>query len=121
MLAITGVHNVSVVATAAGIAVAMSFMQKMGALVRTIPDPVMGGVCVVLFGVIAASGIRTLVDAGIDFGDKRNLVISSVILVLGIGGAELSLGPITLPGMPLATLVGIILNLVLPHTNGAEK
>ena len=99
----------------------MSFMQKMGALVRTIPDPVMGGVCVVLFGVIAASGIRTLVDAGIDFGDKRNLVISSVILVLGIGGAELSLGPITLPGMPLATLVGIILNLVLPHTNGAEK
>ncbi|MDI9440714.1 MAG: uracil permease [Firmicutes bacterium] len=121
VLAITGVHNVSVVATAAGIAVAMSFMQKMGALVRTIPDPVMGGVCVVLFGVIAASGIRTLVDAGIDFGDKRNLVISSVILVLGIGGAELSLGPITLPGMPLATLVGIILNLVLPHTNGAEK
>lgn len=116
VLAITGIFNVSVVATAAILAVAMSFIQKMGALVRTIPDPVMGGVCIVLFGVIAASGIRTLVESGIDFGDKRNLIISSVILVLGIGGAELSLGPITLPGMPLATVVGIILNLVLPKS-----
>lgn len=119
VLAITGIFNVSVVATAASLAVAMSFIQKMGALVRTIPDPVMGGVCIVLFGVIAASGIRTLVDSGINFGDKRNLIIASVILVLGIGGAELGLGPVKLPGMPLATVVGIILNLVLPKNNSA--
>ncbi|NLJ79654.1 MAG: uracil permease [Firmicutes bacterium] len=117
VLAITKIFNVSVIKTAAVLAVAMSFVQKMGALVRTIPDPVMGGVCIVLFGVIAASGIRTLVESGIDYGDKRNLIISSVILVLGIGGAELGLGPVKLPGMPLATIVGIILNLVLPRNN----
>ena len=80
----------------------------------------MGGVSIVLFGVIAASGIRTLVEAGIDYGDKRNLVISSVILVLGIGGAQLGIGEIKLHGMALAAVVGIILNLVLPK-NGKEK
>ena len=67
-----------------------------------------------LFGVISASGIRTLVEAGIDYGHKRNLVISSVVLVLGIGGAQISLGGFQLQGMALATIAGIILNLVLP-------
>ena len=115
VLAITGVFRVSVVRTAAIIAVALSFVQKMGALISTIPSPVMGGVSIVLFGVIAASGLRTLVESGIDYGDKRNLVISSVILVLGIGGAELSIGGVALQGMALATVTGIILNLVLPR------
>lgn len=120
VLAITGVFNVSVVAVAAGLALAISFIQKFGALISTIPSSVMGGVSIVLFGVIAASGIRTLVEAGIDYGDKRNLVISSVILVLGIGGAQLGIGEIKLHGMALAAVVGIILNLVLPK-NGKEK
>ena len=115
VMAITGVFNVSVIRTAAFIAVFMSFVQKMGALISTIPSPVMGGVSIVLFGIISASGLRTLVESGIDYGDKRNLVISSVILVLGIGGAELSLGGLSLQGMGLATLVGILLNLVLPQ------
>ncbi|HHY10213.1 MAG TPA: uracil permease [Firmicutes bacterium] len=115
VMAITGVFNVSVIRTAAFLAIVLSFVQKIGALISTIPEPVMGGVSIVLFGVIAASGIRTLVDSGIDYGDKRNLIISSVILVLGIGGAELSLGPINLHGMALATVAGIILNLVLPR------
>lgn len=120
VLAITGVHNVSVVAVAAIIAVVISFVQKVGALISTIPSPVMGGVSIVLFGVIAASGIRTLVESGIDYGDKRNLIISSVILVLGIGGAELGLGEIKLHGMALASAVGIILNLVLPQNGNSE-
>ena len=120
VLAITGVFNVSVVAVAAGLALAISFIQKFGALISTIPSSVMGGVSIVLFGVIAASGIRTLVEAGIDYGDKRNLVISSAILVLGIGGAQLGIGEIKLHGMALAAVVGIILNLVLPK-NGKEK
>ena len=119
VLAITGVHQVSVIAVAAGLAVAMSFIQKFGALISTIPSAVMGGVSVVLFGVIAASGMRTLVEAGIDYGDKRNLIISSVILVLGIGGAQLGLGEVKLHGMALAAVVGIILNLVLPK-NGTS-
>ncbi|MCK9525063.1 MAG: NCS2 family nucleobase:cation symporter [Limnochordia bacterium] len=114
VLAITGIYNVSVVRTAAIIAVLLSFVQKMGALISTIPSPVMGGVSIVLFGIISASGLRTLVDSGIDYGDKRNLVISSVILVLGIGGAELSLGGLSLQGMALAALTGVLLNLVLP-------
>lgn len=120
VLAITGVHNVSIVRTAAILAVALSFIQKMGALISTIPSAVMGGVSIVLFGVIAASGLRTLVESGIDYGDKRNLVISSVILVLGIGSAELGLGALKLQGMGLATVVGILLNLVLPQ-NGTSK
>jgi uracil permease len=116
VLAITQVFNVSVVALAAALAVLVSFVQKFGALISTIPTPVMGGVSIVLFGVIAASGIRTLVESGIDYGDKRNLVISSVILVLGIGGAQLGIGEIKLHGMALAAVVGIILNLILPKT-----
>ena len=68
-------------------AVVLSLMPKFGALISTIPTAVMGGVSIMLFGVISASGIRTLVESGIDYSHKRNLVISSVILVLGIGGA----------------------------------
>lgn len=119
VMAITKIFNISVIRTAAIIAVVMSFVQKFGALISTIPSPVMGGVSIVLFGVIAASGIRTLVEAGIDYGDKRNLIISSVILVLGIGGAELGLGEFKLHGMALATVAGILLNIVLPQ-NGTS-
>lgn len=121
VLAITQVFNVSVIRTAAIIAVVMSFVPKMGSLISTIPTPVMGGVSIVLFGVIAASGIRTLVESGIDYGDKRNLVISSVILVLGIGGAELGFGDIKLQGMALATVAGILLNLILPKNGTSAK
>lgn len=121
VMAITQVFNVSVIRSAAIIAVILSFVQKMGALISTIPSPVMGGVSIVLFGVIAASGIRTLVESGIDFGDKRNLVISSVILVLGIGGAELGFGALKLEGMALATVAGIVLNLVLPQNGKSES
>jgi uracil permease len=113
-MAITGVYSVWVIATAAVMAILLSFMQKFGVLIQTIPEPVMGGISIMLFGVIASSGIRTLVESGIDFGNKRNLIISSVILVLGIGGAKLQLGTIVLEGMALAAIVGIVLNLVLP-------
>lgn len=121
VMAITGVYSVWVIATAAVMAVILSFVQKIGVLIQTIPEAVMGGITLMLFGVIASSGIRTLVESGIDFGDKRNLIISSVILVLGIGGAQLQLGRITLAGMALATIAGIILNLVLPLDADSEK
>ena len=114
VMAITGVYSVWVIATAAIMAVVLAFMEKFGALIQTIPEPVMGGISIMLFGVIASSGLRTLVESGIDFGNKRNLIISSVILVLGIGGAKLQLGQILLEGMALAAIVGILLNLVLP-------
>lgn len=114
VMAITKVYSVWVIATAAIAAVTLSFIPKVGSVIATIPEPVMGGVSIVLFGVIASSGIRTLVESGIDFSQKRNLIISSVILVLGIGGASVGLGSFQLHGMALATVAGIILNLVLP-------
>lgn len=115
VMAITRVYSVWVIGGAATIAVLLSFVQKVGALISTIPTPVMGGICILLFGIIASSGLRMLVESGIDFSQTRNLILASVILVLGIGGATLHIGGFELSGMPLATLVGILINLVLPQ------
>lgn len=121
VMAITRVYSVWVIGTAACLAVLLSFIQKVGALIQTIPEPVMGGITIMLFGVIASSGIRMLVESGIDFGNKRNLIISSIILVLGIGGASIGIGSVKLEGMALAAIVGIILNLILPNEVAAEE
>jgi uracil permease len=80
----------------------------------------MGGICILLFGIIASAGIRMLVEAGIDFSQKRNLIIASVVLVIGIGGAKVHIFGIEFGEMPLATYVGILLNLVLPHAPQLE-
>jgi uracil permease len=115
VMAITRVFSVWVIGGAAVIAIAMSFFPPVGALIRTIPTHVMGGICILLFGIIASAGIRMLVEAGIDFSQKRNLIIASVVLVIGIGGAKLHIGGVEFGEMSLATYVGIILNLVLPR------
>lgn len=119
VMAITRVYSVWVIGGAAVIAILLSFVGKVGALLQTIPLPVMGGISIMLFGIIASSGLRMLVDSGIDFSQKRNLIIASVILVLGIGGAKINFSRnFSIEGMALATLVGIILNLLLPaHVN----
>jgi uracil permease len=114
VMAITRVFSVWVIGGAAVLAIAMSFLPAVGALIRSIPTQVMGGICILLFGIIASAGIRMLVEAGIDFSQKRNLIIASVVLVVGIGGARIHLGPVELGEMSLATYVGIILNLILP-------
>lgn len=121
VLALTRVYSVWVVMTAAILAVLLAFFGKFGALIMTIPEPVMGGVSMVLFGIIASSGLRTLVETGIDFSKKRNLMISSVILVLGIGGATISRGNFEIAGMALATVVGIVLNLIIPMDPDEKK
>lgn len=94
------------------------FCPKLGAVISSIPTPVMGGISLLLFGLIASSGLRMLVDSGIDLSMNRNLILASVVLVLGIGmetgGISLPIGDYVLPGMALSTFVGIILNLVLP-------
>src|SRR5512133_3678587 len=115
VMAITRVFSVWVIGGAAVLAVVMSFLPPVGALIRSIPVQVMGGICILLFGIIASAGIRMLVEAGIDFSQKRNLIIASVVLVIGVGGAELQLGSVRIDAMPLATYVGILLNLVLPR------
>jgi uracil permease len=115
VLAITRVYSVYVLAGAAVIAIIFGFVGKVTALISSIPTPVMGGVSILLFGIIASSGLRMLVDSRIDFGDKRNLVISSVILVIGIGGAVLKItDSFQIQGMALAAICGVILNLILP-------
>lgn len=115
VLAITRVFSIWVIGGAAVIAVAMSFLPPVGALIRSIPVQVMGGICILLFGIIASAGIRMIVEAGIDFSEKRNLIIASVILVIGIGGAKIHLGSLEVSEMSLATYVGVLLNLVLPR------
>ncbi|GHV84902.1 uracil permease [Spirochaetia bacterium] len=126
VMAITHVYSVWVIGGAALIAVILSFFQKFGALIRTIPTPVMGGISMLLFGIIASSGLRTLVESGVNYKDKRNLTISSVIFVIGIGGGRLAFSitenvEFQLASVALATVVGIVLNLIFPVTRGTIK
>ncbi|KAA9025940.1 solute carrier family 23 protein [Niallia endozanthoxylica] len=115
VLALTKVYSVYVIAGAAVIATVFGFIGKISALIHTIPQAVMGGVSILLFGIIASSGLRMLVDNKIDFGSNRNLAISSVILVLGIGGALIKVSDqFQLQGMAFAAIIGVILNLILP-------
>ena len=99
----------------------LSFCQKFGAVIQTIPGPVLGGVSMLLYGLIASSGLRTLVEEGVDYKDKRNLTISSVVMVIGIGGGilQFTVGSdfvFSLGGVALSTVVGIVLNLIIPKT-----
>ncbi|HSI67514.1 MAG TPA: solute carrier family 23 protein [Planococcus sp. (in: firmicutes)] len=121
VLAITRVFSIYVIIGAAIFAMLFSFLGKLMAFIETIPTSVLGGISILLFGIIASSGLRMLIDNGIDFGDKRNLVISSVILVLGIGGASLEFSEtFQVEGMALAAIVGVLLNLILPGMKKEE-
>lgn len=118
VLALTRAWDPRIMRIAAVFAMILGFSPKLGALIQTIPNPIIGGISIILFGSIASVGARTLVEHEVDFTAQRNLIIAAVILILGLGGAELPvvLGPIsfTLDGMALAALVGIVLNIVLP-------
>lgn len=121
VLAITRVHSVFVLGGAAVLAIILGFVGKVSAVILSIPGSVISGISFILFGVIAASGLKILIDNKIDFDKKRNLIITSVILVVGIGGLMFKVGPFELSGMALATLFGIILNLVLPEKALSER
>lgn len=122
VLVLTRVFSVWVIGGAAVFAVLLSFSGKLMALVSTIPPAVLGGVSILLFGIIASSGLRMLVENKIDFDHKRNLVIASVILILGIGGAKIlwqdAFGiegyDFAIEGMALAAIIGVLLNIILP-------
>ncbi len=124
VMAITKVYSVWVIGGAAVIAILLSFCPKFGALIQTIPTPVLGGVCILLYGLISASGLRTIVEKKVDFTKRRNLTIASVILTIGIGGGlfQLKLGNFTfsLAGVALATVAGILLNLIIPERKNQE-
>ena len=111
VMAITKVYSVRVIGGAAVIAIILSFVGKLAAAIQSIPTPVMGGVSLLLFGVIAASGIRMLVEAKVDYSKASNLILTSVVLIIGVSGAQIQLGAVSLKGMGLATVVAILLSI----------
>lgn len=112
VMAMTGVYSTWVIAGAAVFAIIFSFVGKIAALIHGIPTPVMGGVCILLFGFIAASGIRMLIEKKVDYTNSRNLILTAVVMITGLSGATVVIGPVQLKGMGLATVVAIILSLV---------
>ncbi len=111
---LTKVYNPGIMTWAAIFAIALAFVAKVGAILQTIPVPVMGGIMLLLFGAITVVGLNTLVRAGEDLTQPRNLTIVALILVFGIGGMAFPLGKFTLGGIGLAGITGVVLNLVLP-------
>ena len=113
-VSLTKIADPSVIRIAGIFGILFSVLGKVSALLKTIPNAVLGGIMLLLFGTIASVGINSLVKNKVDLGNTRNLVIASLILTLGIGGAEMTCGSITIGGIGLSALVGVILNLVLP-------
>lgn len=119
-ISLTKIADPAVIRIAAVFGILFSILGKVSALLKTIPSAVLGGIMLLLFGTIAAVGINNLIKNKVDMGDTRNLIIASLILTLGIGGAELIFGSITISGIGLAALVGVILNLIIPHKKNVE-
>ena len=119
-VALIKVFNPAIMTWAAIFAILLAFVGKVGALLQTIPAPVMGGIMVLLFGAIMVVGLNSLVRAGQDLMEPRNLSIVALILVFGIGGMSFSAGEFSIKGIGLAGLLGVILNLVLPQKKTEE-
>ncbi|GFG42830.1 uracil-xanthine permease family protein [Streptococcus canis] len=115
VMALNKIFSVYVIAGAAVIAGLLSFIGKVSALIQSIPTPVIGGISVALFGVIASSGLKILIESKVDMDNKKNLLIASVILVSGIGGLMLQVNGLQISGVAFSTLLGIILYQVLPE------
>lgn len=112
VMAVTRVYSVWVIGGAAAFSILLAFIGKASALIQTIPSPVMGGVSFLLYGMIAASGLRLLVDQKVDYSRGRNLALSAVVFVTGLSGAFIQIGEVRLTGMCLATIVGMALSLI---------
>ena len=119
VVGMTKVASVWVIGLAAIFAICLGFLGKFTALVSTIPNPVLGGVSLLLYGFIAVNGLKVLIQNQIDFGKSKNVVVASTMLVLGLGGAAISIVSgdlsVTISGMSLAAIVGILLNLCVPE------
>ena len=112
VMAITGVYSVRVIGGAAVLSIICSFVGPLAALIQTIPGPVIGGISFLLYGMIGTSGLRILVDNKVDYSKNRNMVLTSVIFVVGLSGVTLSLGNVALSGMTLAAIVGMLMSLL---------
>jgi len=112
VLAITRVFSTFVIGIAAAFAIVLSFLGKFSWLIANIPGAVMGGVSLLLFGVIAASGFRMLIESKVDYSKPSNMFLTTVVLVVGLSGVKLAIGDFSMSGMSLATVVGILLSLL---------
>lgn len=121
VIAMTGVGSVWVIGLAAIIAIILGFLGYVQAIIASIPWAVIGGMTVILYGLIAANGVKVLIKDKTDLSDMKNLVIVSTMLVIGLGGASIALGSITLSGMSLAAIFGILINAVLNFLTKNEK
>ncbi len=118
VLAVTKNYDPSIIRIAAVIAVILGIFGKVGGFIQCIPTPVSGAIGIVLYGMISAVGVRILINSRINMGNSRNLMIAALILVLGIGCNEIPItGTVTISGLALAAIVGIVLALVLPEGN----
>jgi uracil permease len=113
---ITRVTHPLVIRIAAGTAIVFSVIGKLSALLQSIPSAVLGGIMLLLFGSIASVGIQYLIQHKVDFSETRNIIIASVTLTMGIGGAIISFGTFTMSGIGLSALTGVLLNLLVPQT-----
>ena len=111
VMAITRVYSVWVIGGAAVFAIIFSFIGKIAALIHSIPVSVMGGISVLLFGVIACSGIRMLIEKKVDYTKTKNMILTAVTMISGLSGAAVNIGPVQLKGMGLAVVCGMILSI----------
>ncbi|MDR3215176.1 MAG: NCS2 family nucleobase:cation symporter [Bacilli bacterium] len=123
VIAMTKVASVYVIALAALFAMGLAFFNPVTVFINSIPAPVMGGISIMLFGIIASNGVKVMIENKIDFNSPRNLTIAATMLVIGLGGAKLMFdnGNISLEGMGLAAVVGILLNLFLPKDKSFDQ
>jgi len=125
VLAVTKVYDPLILRIGAVFAIVLALIPKLAAILRTVPVPVLGGLSTVLFGMIAAVGLRTLVTAQVDFKKSRNMIVVGMILVFGLGvsglSSALSIGDVEISGLALAAVVGVVLNLVLPERDEDDE
>ena len=119
-VSITKAYNPAIMTFAALTAILLAFVGKLGAALSTIPAPVIGGIMLLLFGIIASVGMETLIKNGVDLAEPRNMIIVALIFVCAIGGMVLDFGAMSFSGVGLGALIGITLNLVLPKTRHFE-
>lgn len=112
VMAVTGVYSIQVIAGAAIFSIFMAFVGPLSALIQTIPGDVIGGVTFLLYGMIGSSGIRLLVDAKVDYGKSKNLILTSVVFVAGLSGLQIDMGSIQLSGMVLSSVVAVFISLL---------
>ena len=120
-MSITKVTSPAVIRISAATAICFSIIGKLSALLQSIPQAVLGGIMLLLFGTIASVGVQNLMQHKVDMNDTRNVIIISVMLTMGLGGAVLSSGSFAISGIGLAAVVGVVLNLVLPKTKKVEE